>query len=177
MSRIRITGGHLSGRFIKTIPSLRPSPEIARKALFDILGPSVQNKQFLDLFAGSGAIGFEALSRGANRATFIDKDRNHYQLIKQNAQDLGVSDLSIIRMMNVDSFLEANQFPYDFIFADPWYEEALDITGWDNPSLLADNGIIIIEHRNDTEPIYPDAFKLLNRKRYGDTVLSFFTRA
>ena len=177
MSRLKITGGRLSGRFIKTIPSLRPSPEIARKALFDILGPVIEGKQFLDLFAGSGAIGFEALSRGATRATFIDKDRSHYQLIKDKAADLEVSDLSIIRMMNVDSFLEANQFPYDFIFADPWYEEALDITNWDNPNLLADNGIIIVEHRNNTEPIYPDTLKLLNRKRYGDTVLSFFTRA
>lgn len=177
MSRIRLTGGTLSGRFIKTIPSLRPSPEIARKALFDILGPSVEDKHFLDLFAGSGAIGLEALSRGATRATFIDKAKEHYQLIKSNANEIGVSDKSIIRMMDVDSFLEANQFPYDIIFADPWYEEPLDISGWDRPELLAEDGIIVVEHRKDTDPIFGDKLRLLNKKRYGDTTLSFFTRS
>ena len=177
MNRIRITSGELGGRFIKTLPDLRPTSELVRKAIFDILGDAVQGHTFLDLYAGSGSVGFEALSRGVTQATFIDSSPSHIQLIKSNALELSLVGQSIIRKMDVSGFLEANQTPYDFIFADPWYETILDITAWDSPNLLAPEGMIIVEHDTKVEPISGDNLRVLNRKRYGGTALTFYVRA
>src|SRR5680860_1817317 len=170
---LRITGGELGGRIIKSVPTLRPAMEKVRKAVFDILGESIIKANFLDLYAGSGAFGIEALSRGASRAVFIDKDRTHYNLIKKNVNLLGVADNAAVRIMMVEDFMEANKYPYDIIFAAPWYRDTIDIKGWEK--LLADKGIIIIEHRSDTIPPVNEHLRLINQKKYGDTHLAFYT--
>lgn len=172
---LRITGGEFGGRIIKSAPTLRPAMEKVRKAVFDILGEKVIKANFLDLFAGSGAIGIEALSRGASRAVFIDKDRVHYNLIKQNLNLLGIIDQTAVRLMTVEDFVQANEYPYDIIFAAPWYKDKINIDGWEK--LLADKGIIIIEHRGDTEPPKSEHLRLSNQKKYGDTHLVFYTHA
>jgi 16S rRNA (guanine966-N2)-methyltransferase len=175
MNRVRITSGQFGSRFIKTLPDLRPTSELVRKAIFDILGNQIEDARFLDLFAGSGSVGFEALSRGAKQATFIDNQSAHHQLLKSNAKTLAVEDLAIIRKMDVAAFLEANQTPYDIIFADPWYKDRLDISNWNRPELLTPHGLVIVEHDPKTEPTHGDGFRILNRKRYGDTALTFYT--
>lgn len=177
MTRVRITSGEFRGRFINTAPSLRATSDLVRKALFDILGDLVVNKSFADLFAGAGSVGFEAISRGASKVTFIENNREHAELIKKNAKSLEVGDRVMVRTMDVASFIEANQEPYDFIFADPWYEDTLDISRWASPKLLAPEGIIIIEQSKHNEPVVGDSLRVLNRKRYGDTTLTFYTRA
>jgi 16S rRNA (guanine966-N2)-methyltransferase len=175
--RVRITSGEFGGRFIETAPTLRATADLVRKALFDILGDLVLDKTFLDLFAGSGSVGFEALSHGAAQATFIEKNREHFQLIKKNALTLRVVDRCIIRQMDVSAFIEANQTAYDIIFADPWYEEPLDISGWTSPNLLAPDGMIIVEQNKHSKLITGEGLRVLNQKRYGDTTLTFFVRA
>lgn len=177
MKRVRITSGEFGGRFIETAPTLRATSDLVRKALFDILGDLIVDKTIVDLFAGCGAVGFEALSRGAAQATFIENNRAHFQLIKKNALTLAVVNKSVIRMMDVKAFVEANQQPYDFIFADPWYEEVLDISTWASPNLLAPDGIIIVEQSKRNEPIVGPDLRVLNQKRYGDTTLTFYVRA
>ena len=173
--RLRITGGQFKGQTINTLPTLRPGMELVRKAVFDVLGDKIIGANFLELYAGSGAVGIEALSRGATRAVFIEKDRAHYNLIKQNLNKLGIADSAAVRMMLVNDFMAANQYPYDVIFADPWYDDALDIADWEK--LLAEDGILIIEHSSQTEPPQNPALRIWNNKRYGDTALTFYTWA
>ncbi|OGB73737.1 16S rRNA (guanine(966)-N(2))-methyltransferase RsmD [candidate division Kazan bacterium RIFCSPHIGHO2_01_FULL_44_14] len=173
--QLRITAGKFKGNLINTLPTLRPAMELVRKAVFDVLNDKVVGANFLELFAGSGAIGIEAISRGATQVLFVEKDRNHYNLIKQNLNKLGMTDRGTVRMMLVEDFLTANQSPYNIVFADPWYEDILDITGWEN--LLTENGILVIEHSSDKEPPQNPNLRIWNNKRYGDTALTFYTHA
>jgi len=173
--QLRITSGQFKGHLINTLPTLRPAMEMVRKAVFDVLGDKIVGANFLELYAGSGAIGIEALSRGAARVVFIEKDRAHYNLIKQNLNKLGIADKAAVRMMLVEDFIPANQYPYDIIFADPWYEDELTIIGWEN--LLAEGGILVIEHSSAKPPPANPNLRIWNNKRYGDTALTFYTHA
>lgn len=175
--RVRITGGQFGGRFIKTLPSLRPTSDLVRKAIFDILGQQIAGANFLELFAGCGAVGIESLSRGAGKVLMIEKNRSHYQLIKDNLADLDhpLTQHALVRQMDVNDFISANQIKYDLVFADPWYEDELDITGWEN--LLAPNGILILEHSSLQEAPQNPHLKTINHKRYGDTSLTFYLHA
>lgn len=175
--RVRITGGQFGGRFIKTLPSLRPTSDLVRKAVFDILGDKIEGANFLELFSGSGSVGIEALSRGAARVLMIEKNRAHYQLIKENLAELksNLADSAAVRQMDVKDFIGANQYPYDIIFADPWYEDELDITGWE--TLLAPNGILILEHSSRVPAPENPQLTNINHKRYGDTALTFYLHA
>ncbi len=172
--RVRITGGQFGGRFIRTLPSLRPTSDLVRKALFDILGDQVKSANFLELYAGCGAVGIEALSRGANQVLMIEKNRQHYQLIKDNLTELKdpLTARALVRQMDVKDFIVANQILYDIVFADPWYEDDLDITNWEN--LLSPNGILVLEHSSLKEPPVNEHLKNINHKRYGDTSLTFY---
>lgn len=172
-----LRGGQFGGRFIKTLPSLRPTSDLVRKAIFDILGEEIEGANFLELFAGCGAVGIEALSRGAAKVLMIEKDRSHYQLIKDNLASLDDPPTAnaVVRQMDVADFIATNQIQYDIVFADPWYEDESDISGWEN--LLASNGILILEHSVlKAAPTNPH-LKNINHKRYGDTALTFYLRA
>ncbi len=175
--RVRITGGDLGNRFIKTLPTLRPTSDLVRKAVFDILGPRIQDASFLDLYAGSGAVGIEAVSRGAVHATLVDDHRQHAALIRTNVASVGLESSTTIRPTTTANFITLNTAPFDIIFADPWYEDSLDLTGWDAPTLLAPDGLIIIEHSIKNPPSHPNTLKVLQHKTYGDTALTFYTRA
>lgn len=177
MNKIRITSGTYRGRFIKTLPDLRPTSELVRKAIFDILGQSLDGKTFLDLFAGSGAVGFEAVSRNAPDVTFVDNISSHTKLIKDNATTLDVGDRITIHTLSVEDFLKHNKVKFDIVFADPWYESALDLSTWDIPSFLVEDGVLIVEHDKKHLPIPNDKLKILNQKSYGNTALTFFTQA
>lgn len=174
--RVRITGGQLGGRFIKTLPSLRPTSDLVRKALFDILGEQIEGANFLELFAGSGSVGIEALSRGAAKVLMIEKNRQHYQLIKDNLVNLenNLTANAAVRQMDVVDFIAANQIQYDIVFADPWYDDELDISNWEN--LLAPNGILVLEHSSQKPAPENPHLKNINHKRYGDTALTFYLR-
>ena len=171
---LRITSGQFGGRTIKSVPSLRPMMDKVRKALFDILGDKVLDANVTDLFAGSGAVGLEALSRGARQVVFVEKDRAHYNLIKNNISELKVSDRAVVRLMTVEDFVAANKIPYDIVFAAPWYDALPDLTGWDK--LLDEGGILVLEHRSSDEPPINENMKIIDRKRYGDTALAFYIR-
>lgn len=176
MNKIRITSGKYRGRFIKTLPDLRPTSELVRKAIFDILGQSLDGKSFLDLYAGSGAVGFEAISRNALVVTLVDNISNHTKLIKDNAISLDVLDQIMVHNLGVENFLKQNKTKFDLIFADPWYESPLDLSTWDIPTLLNPEGVVIVEHDKKHPPIPNDQLKILSQKSYGNTALTFFTQ-
>lgn len=121
MSRIRITGGEWRSRLVKVADSpkeLRPTPDRARVTLFNWLGQDLAGLSCLDLFAGSGILGFEAASRGAERVTLIEQDQGAYAMLRQNAQALASPKLELIRTDAVKFAASATQ-RYDLIFLDP----------------------------------------------------------
>jgi 16S rRNA (guanine966-N2)-methyltransferase len=127
-NRVRIIGGLWRGRII-AFPSrddLRPTPDRVRETLFNWLGQDLAGKTCLDLFAGSGVLGFEAASRGARRVVMVEKDRVAYQTLRENAARLAAAQVEILWGSAVE-FLKRDVNQYDVIFVDPPYQ--VDILG------------------------------------------------
>ena len=161
---------------------VRPTLDWVREALFSIIGPRIEGAAFLDLFAGTGANGIEALSRGARLCVFVDNDRRALAAVERNLEAAHLEDLAEIHRLTLPEGLQGLSPPeqgYDFIFADPPY--AIDsyeslLSGIADGSLLAPEGMVIIEHaariviKGDNTGL--EEFRLA---KYGDTALSFFT--
>ncbi len=126
MSRIRITGGEWRSRLIAVADAhgLRPTPDRVRVTLFNWLGQDLSGLACLDLFAGSGMLGFEAASRGAARVTLVEQDQGVFASLRQNAQAFGCDRLELIRS-DALIFAQADKYRYDLIFLDPPYHQ-----GW-----------------------------------------------
>ena len=126
MSRLRIVGGEWKRRFVtfRDAPGLRPTPDAVRETLFNWLGQDLTGLICLDLFAGSGALGFEAASRGAAHVTLVERDPRTFAALKGNAVVLGTERLELIRADAV-KFLARASRRYDLLFLDPPYRQ-----GW-----------------------------------------------
>lgn len=176
---IRITGGTLRGRSIESPPrskDIRPTTSLMRESIFNSLQQDIAGSRFLDLFAGSGIMGLEALSRGAAFVLAIEKDPRQAQLIRQNYLKMKLSETHAkIVTADVDRLIgRANrEAPFDIVFLDPPYGYAalpqlvgnLQALDWIQPG-----GRIIAEH-GSREADLPG----FSRKLYGDSSLSFFT--
>ena len=129
MSKIRITGGEWRSRMIQVIdaPGLRPTPDRVRETLFNWLGQDMSGLTCLDLFAGSGILGFEAASRGAERVTFVERDPKVLAALRRNADVLGGGRLELVRDDAVKflGLAAAQDRRYDLVFLDPPYRQ-----GW-----------------------------------------------
>jgi 16S rRNA (guanine(966)-N(2))-methyltransferase RsmD len=162
--------------------ALRPTSDKVRGALFSILGSQVSGSRFLDLYAGTGAVGIEALSRGASTVTFVESDLKALQLLQKNLRTCQLLDRGQIRAEQAAAFLDRKECwggPYDFLFADPPYAslDALDtlIHVW-RPGLLSEHAAVIIEHDSRTElPASIDHATLVRRYLYGDTALYLYS--
>ena len=185
---MRIISGKYRGRKLKSPPSLktRPTSDRLRETLFNILAPRIEDARFLDLCAGSGAVGIEALSRGAAHVGFVDRSRKMYALIETNLDLLNVGDgqTEVVSREALD-FLSRNvkneAEPFDVIFFDPPYamdyEKVLDYVGENAAQLLAKEGVLVVEHHKKKD--LPKVFCELKRYRslkQGDSVLSFYRR-
>jgi 16S rRNA (guanine966-N2)-methyltransferase len=180
---VRIVGGQLGGRVLRAPggAATRPTSEKVREAVFDILGP-VAGASVLDLFAGTGALGLEALSRGAAHATFVDSARSAVTAIRGNLRALGLADRATV--LAGDAVVAAGRHPppapWRLVFVDPPYRSDLAVravAALPEHHLAAD-AVIVIEHDRHNAP--PDAVGSLLRtgqRRYGDTLISFFTRS
>ena len=161
--------------------ALRPTSDKVREALFSILGPQVSGGRFLDLYAGSGAVGIEALSRGASSVTFVESDPKAVQLLQKNLQTCKLLDRAQVRISRTAAFLERRDWwdgPYDVLFADPPYaaSEELDVLlhAW-RPGLLSEDAAVIIEQDSRTPlPTMIDHASLVRRYQYGDTALYLY---
>ncbi|THJ24726.1 MAG: 16S rRNA (guanine(966)-N(2))-methyltransferase RsmD [Nitrospira sp. CG24E] len=161
--------------------SLRPTSDKVRQAIFSILGTQVSGGRFLDLYAGTGAVGIEALSRGASSVTFVESDPKAVKLLQKNLHSCQLLDRAQVHVGQTASFLDQKDCwdsPYDVLFADPPYA-ALDeleimIHSW-RPGLLSDRATIIIEQDSRTElPASLDHATLVRRYVYGDTALYLY---
>jgi len=185
---MRIIAGKYRGRNLKSPPSLatRPTSDRLRETLFNILAPRIEGARFLDLCAGSGAVGIEALSLGAAHVTFVDRSRKMYALIETNLKLLKVGDDETeASSREALDFLKRNiklaEEPFDLIFFDPPYAidygEVLDYLGAKAEGLLASGGAVIVEH--DRKKDLADETGSLKRYRVvkqGDSALSFYER-
>jgi len=179
--RIRIIAGTHRGRMIDVPPGdvARPTGARVREALFSILlhmEPGVSGSTILDACAGSGALGFEALSRGASHATFFDTDRTARETIADTADDLGFGDQTTVKRADIRHPSVNRGDPCDLVFLDPPY--ASDIAA-QAPAILAETGwigpdsLLVIETRQ-TAPVIPESgFEVVDSRTYGDTALFF----
>lgn len=175
---MRITGGEYRGRILNVPKGMdvRPTSDKVRQAVFNMLAPYdlPQGAQVLDLFCGTGALGLEALSRGAQFCTFIDKDQKSILCCKQNIEALGTkAQCKILKKDSTKLGEKAlNYLPANLVFADPPYRQELVLPslmtavkhGW-----LAADALCVIETEKEANVFVPDVFTMVKRKKYGDT--------
>lgn len=176
---LRIIGGKLKGRVLKTPKgdTTRPTTSMLREALFNICAGHIGDARFLDLFAGSGAMGLEAISRGALFATCIDRDGKAIQCIKDNVMSLGLEPEVQILKADVVKALPKLMSPYDVIYIDPPYDqEALHVLQLlHTHQLLAPGGILFLEQRYDSKIDWTTSpFQHVGSRRYGTSHLHQF---
>jgi 16S rRNA (guanine966-N2)-methyltransferase len=179
MRGMRIVGGSLGGRVLQAPrgAATRPTSEKVREALFNILG-DVEGAHVLDLFAGSGAVGIEALSRGAAHATFVDAGRPALAAIRANLRDLGLEDRATVLAMDAAAAARLPPAaPWRVVFVDPPY--ASDLARRAVAALpatsLAPGARVVIEHdRRGAPPEQLGSLLRTDQRRYGDTMVSFF---
>lgn len=158
--------------------SLRPTSDKVREALFSILGTRIPGCRFLDLYAGTGAVGIEALSRGARLVTFVESDSKAVHIIRKNLTACGMLDRADLRVGSTHSFLrqhDRGRDAYDIVFADPPYADqaalALVLESW-ALGVVAEGGVLVIEQdARVLPPAGTDRVALLRRYEYGDTAL------
>ncbi len=183
---MRVIAGKYGGRKLKSPANARtrPTSDRLRETLFNVIGPRIaSDTRFLDLCAGTGAVGIEALSRGAGFASFVERARKNCALIEENLDLLEIPELQTdVIGLDVEKFLKSKiVVPWDIIFFDPPYSNAynvvLELIGQKNKTLLAEDGILVTEHRYKT--LLPDAKGQLRRwriLRQGETALSFYEK-
>ncbi|MCF7920894.1 MAG: 16S rRNA (guanine(966)-N(2))-methyltransferase RsmD [Candidatus Cloacimonetes bacterium] len=147
---MRIIAGEFKRRNLFSVPgnTARPTTDYTRESLFSIIG-DCEGKSFLDLYSGSGAVGLEALSRGASRSVFVEFSYNAIDTIKKNIELLGCRERSKIYRRKVNSYLAKAEEAYDIVFMDPPYEKGLvklTLQELSESSALNDDTLIIIEH-------------------------------
>ncbi len=179
-NEIKIIAGELRGRKIYTLPSqdTRPLLSRVRKSLFDIIKLHLAYCHFLDLYAGSGSVGIEALSRGAEKVIFIEQGNAANELIKNNIKKMGITDRSQVLLIDVLSYLKDCNGKFDIIFSGPPYFsgeniKVLEIIAFKN--ILNKNGLLICQqHKNEKYTEKTGNIKLIRNEKYGDMRLIFY---
>ena len=177
---MRIVGGRLKGRRLNNPGSdaIRPTSDRIREALFNILTHGIddftlENLNVLDLFAGSGALGLEAISRGAKFALFVEQSAEARGLVRKNVEDLGLTGVTKIFRRDATKLGDIQRFhPFDLIFLDPPYGKSLGekaLIAAQNGGWIKDNAICIWEENASADIDLPDGFELLDSRTYGDT--------
>ena len=182
---MRISGGESRGRTLKAPKhkGLRPTSDKVREALFSILMGRVEGASFLELFAGTGAVGIEALSRGAERAVFVDASQKAARLIRENLDSLEYRERGAVVAKDVLMFLKKTareMGPFSVVFVDPPYHEeagpkSLEMLGDEEADYLAEEAVVVYEHHKKYPA--PERVGRLAKKRdyvYGDTVVSLY---
>jgi 16S rRNA (guanine966-N2)-methyltransferase len=178
---MRIIAGTLKGRRLQppTWEGLRPSSDKLRETLFNVLAPRIEGARFLDGFAGTGAVGLEALSRGAAHVTFIERDPRACRLIEENARRCGLTGgYTILRGGVVETARRETLGPFDLVFLDPPYADkyvrdaVIAALQW-----LPGDGRLVVEHATRDRIETVARARLVRTLRSGDTSLSFFEPA
>ena len=179
---IRVIGGELRGRKLVTVPGqeTRPTADRVRESIFNILGALIQGAHVLDLFAGTGAMGIEALSRGARFVVFADDHRAALMALKKNTKACSLEGrASTIKWNILDDldFIRNHTPAFDLVFIDPPYNKGMirqALSNLEVSQCLANDARLVVEH-SPLEAIPPDLpeFKMTDQRRYGKTLVSF----
>lgn len=178
---MRVISGVAKGKKLKTLEgvSVRPTTDKIKESIFNIVQFDLCNSTFLDLFSGSGQIGIEALSRGAQKTFFVDKDRHAISVIKENLKSTNLLEKAQIINSDAVSFLKKTDETFDIAFLDPPYktgvlQKALEYIG----RVMSDNGIIICENPID-EALpnnLPGSFMIAKVYKYGNIKIMVFRK-
>jgi 16S rRNA (guanine966-N2)-methyltransferase len=180
---LRIISGQYKGRRLQSISgtAVRPTADQVREALFNILSQIVSGSCVLDLFAGTGALGIEALSRGAQYAVFVDTASRPLTALQKNLQSFGLLAQSRIIRWDISknlNCLKPFQNQFDLVFMDPPYQKGLVPVALANlmrAQCLAPGATIVAEHERDSDIMSPDvSISVTDQRRYGQTGLTFF---
>lgn len=182
---MRVIGGIARGRRIQAPRGrqTRPTSDYLREVLFDLLSQQVSGRTFLDLYAGTGAVGIEALSRGAAWAVFVEHDRSALATLRRNLEASGFLDRSEVVPMEVFRYLRraaSGSRRFDLIFLDPPYQRAdatVTLSLIASTGLLAPSGIAVLERSMKSNPVpTPEGLARVREVRHGDSVLQLYRR-
>ena len=177
---MRVIAGEAKGRRLALVPgeTTRPITDRVKEAVFNILGDQVREASFLDLFAGTGGVAIEALSRGAARATLVEKERRAINVIRANLRTTGLADRARVIRRDVFQFLPTCQERFDLIYVAPPQYRGL----WAKALRLLDERDLLMEHGEVIVQIYPKEYEELDlerlapydQRKYGSTLVVFY---
>jgi len=178
----RVTAGTSRGRLLKTPPgrSTRPTTSLVREALFNIIGDSIRGARVLDLFAGAGTLGIEALSRGAASATFVERDRTCANIVAENLAATGFAQQGDVASADAIDWLKAHAgdlATYNLLLVDPPYRDGATLTATLevlDRAPLRDQALLVVEHYRSQPLPATERLKELRERDYGTTRLTFF---
>jgi 16S rRNA (guanine(966)-N(2))-methyltransferase RsmD len=181
---MRIISGTSKGRRLVTPRnrSLRPTSDRVKESIFNILREEIEGRMVLDLFAGTGNLGIEALSRGARKVVFVEKERHALELIQRNLAQLGLEEQSEVLPIDVNQairILKQRGKTFNLIFMDPPYEKGLIAKTLlklrSHPVYHRDSLLVIEHHRREVLPPILQGWNLIRQRQTGETVISFLT--
>lgn len=182
MRGIRVIGGKARGHKLRSVPgtTTRPVTDRVKEAVFNIIGGDIESAEFLDLFAGTGSVGIEALSRGAGFTRFVDKDRLAIATVKANLESTRLAERGDV--LRLDALNLLNRPPdrkFDYVYVAPpqyqglWKRALLGLDA--NPGWLSDDGWAIVQiHPREYEPVSLSMLEEFDSRRYGSTLLVFY---
>ena len=188
---MRVIAGTLRRRTLEAPPGMatRPTSDRLRETLFNVLAPRIENARFLDLYAGSGAVGIEAASRGAECVVVVERAAGALKVLRANLESLGLRSAVRVEAVSVAAFLkrvrpESSGFVFDIVFMDPPYDAAdeyavaLGLLGGEASRMLVTDAVVVAEHRRKEK--LELRYGVLERTRVleqGDAALSFYKAA
>jgi 16S rRNA (guanine966-N2)-methyltransferase len=182
---LRVVSGNCKGRPLKAVPgsTTRPTTDKVKEALFNMIGPYFDGGIGLDLFAGSGGLGIEGLSRGLEKVIFIDRDAKAIQVIHENIKSCHFEEKTEVYRNDADRALKAlikRELSFDYIFLDPPYKKQQLVSlmeKMDEKQLLNNNGVIVCEHSRDVDlPQLLGEFKQIKHEKYGIIAVTIYSR-
>lgn len=174
---MRVIAGKAKGSKLYSLDGLdvRPTLDRVKESLFSILYPYLMDASVLDLFAGSGSLGIEALSRGAKSCTFVDVSRMSCECVERNLNKTGLSDLAVVRKISAENFLKVSSEIYDIIFLDPPYSKGMeDVVIKNISSCIHEDTIIVLE--TEVIPKKYSGFEILRQAKYGRVYITLLKK-
>ena len=179
---MRIISGEHKGRRLGGVKKtrIRPTSDRVKESVFNILREEVMGKRILDLFAGAGSLGIEALSRGAESVTFVDSSSQSINILEKNLKNLKLKSKSTVLRLDGLKAIKKLKQNFQMIFADPPYlkgfvQRIIDSVA--QSEVLEKNGILVLEHHKKEMFSFPEEkLSIVKRKKFGDTVISFFLK-
>jgi 16S rRNA (guanine966-N2)-methyltransferase len=177
VSKLRVAGGEARGRRLKAPKGIRPTQGMVKEAIFNLIGPGIADVHVLDLFAGSGALGIEALSRGAAAVTFVDREPRGLAILRQNLDALDLKERARVVRGDVVRWLEAS--PHEikraaFVFMDPPYDDAVLDRALKVIDREVSGATVVAEHSRRQELPTLVRLRVDRQRRYGDTMVTVF---